>query len=240
MSRASSALCLPPARTTLEGVTDSSDAPPVDRRIDPRNPRAAPYCYFVATRTAIRPSREISFLVPLWRLRVRRSRASKGVEHHDPAVSSRPRGERAPGRCARFAGNPRPVSDLVAGSPRRARRSGRSRALADRVGQDVRARDQTLRQANLSSGSRPSQVAQIAEVGVTPRYELTGRPDRVVLSGNPREVRAWAGPWPADERWWELESARVRARLQVVLAGGDQALLLVREHDRWAVEGVYD
>jgi protein ImuB len=81
-----------------------------------------------------------------------------------------------------------------------------------------------------------------AEVGVTGRYELTGRPCRVVLHGGPREVRAWAGPWPADERWWEPEETRVRSRVQVVIADGQEqsALLLVYENERWVVEGVYD
>jgi protein ImuB len=30
-------------------------------------------------------------------------------------------------------------------------------------------------------------------------------------------VRAWAGPWCVDERWWDPIAHRRRARLQVVL-----------------------
>jgi protein ImuB len=78
-----------------------------------------------------------------------------------------------------------------------------------------------------------------ADVGVTGRYELTGKPCQVkVNGGRPRQVLAWAGPWPADERWWEPESAHRRARLQVLLP--DEALLLTRENEHWIVEGIYD
>lgn len=52
-------------------------------------------------------------------------------------------------------------------------------------------------------------------------------------------VRAWAGPWPCDERWWDPASARRRARAQVVLADGT-AHLLTLESGRWSVEATYD
>ncbi|AHI01457.1 DNA polymerase Y family protein [Kutzneria viridogrisea] len=79
-----------------------------------------------------------------------------------------------------------------------------------------------------------------APVGVTGRHVLTGAPAQVVLGGGPpRAVLAWAGPWSAEERWWERE--RRRSRLQVVLDDAEQtALLLVREDKRWTVEGIYD
>jgi len=77
-----------------------------------------------------------------------------------------------------------------------------------------------------------------AEVGVTGRYVLTGDPYWIaVRGGRPKEVLGWAGPWAADERWWE-PTARRRARLQVLLDSA--ALLLVRENERWIVEGQYD
>ncbi|WP_091452381.1 DNA polymerase Y family protein [Actinokineospora iranica] len=84
------------------------------------------------------------------------------------------------------------------------------------------------------------------EVGVTGRFVLTGRPDVVAVGGGQtRRVLAWAGPWPADERWWELGAGRRRARLQVLLAekseeDSQDALLLVRENEKWSVEGIYD
>lgn len=81
-----------------------------------------------------------------------------------------------------------------------------------------------------------------AAIEITDRFEPTGEPDRVVINGRARKVLAWAGPWPADERWWEPEQARRRARMQVVL-GDDarqSAFLLVNDNQRWLVEGWYD
>jgi protein ImuB len=80
-------------------------------------------------------------------------------------------------------------------------------------------------------------------VGVTGRGVLTGVPRRVVSGDGQREVLGWAGPWPVEERWWDPETGRRRARLQVVLdaaGGGHTALLLACEGGRWRVEGVYD
>jgi protein ImuB len=71
------------------------------------------------------------------------------------------------------------------------------------------------------------------------------------------EVRAWAGPWCIDERWWDALAHRRRARLQVVLgpAGGEGprsvrgssthpshgvAHLLTLEDRRWWIEATYD
>ena len=52
------------------------------------------------------------------------------------------------------------------------------------------------------------------------------------------EIRAWAGPWPLDERWWDTGRRR-RARLQVVTGDG-QARLLTLEHGQWHLEATYD
>jgi protein ImuB len=53
------------------------------------------------------------------------------------------------------------------------------------------------------------------------------------------EVRAWAGPWPLEERWWDPAAARRQARFQVVLADG-RAHLLVVEGGRWWCAATYD
>ncbi len=77
-------------------------------------------------------------------------------------------------------------------------------------------------------------------VRVSGRGEASGAPARVSVGGGPaEEVRAWAGPWPADERWWDPAAHRRRARFQVVLAGGVAHLLAV-EAGRWWVEATYD
>ena len=70
-------------------------------------------------------------------------------------------------------------------------------------------------------------------------------------------VRAWAGPWLLDERWWAAElpelirpdgaqrltvvsaPIRHRARLQVLTGDGRALLLLFGVHG-WRLEGVYD
>jgi protein ImuB len=103
-----------------------------------------------------------------------------------------------------------------------------------------------------------------APVGVTGRHAVTAPPAEVVFPGRSatggnkrRRVLAWAGPWPADERWWDEAAARRRARFQVVVAGDSAvdrddppgavtdgvpgtALLLVLESGRWWVEAIYD
>ncbi len=53
------------------------------------------------------------------------------------------------------------------------------------------------------------------------------------------EVVAWAGPWLADERWWDPPAHRRRARFQVVTTDG-RAHLLAIEGGRWWVEATYD
>ncbi len=81
-----------------------------------------------------------------------------------------------------------------------------------------------------------------APVGVTGRGQCTAAPSRLVLqvAGSPSfEITGWAGPWPADERWWDPAAARRRARLQVLLEDGT-AHLVVLEQGRWCLEATYD
>jgi protein ImuB len=93
-------------------------------------------------------------------------------------------------------------------------------------------------------------------VGVTGRYLVTAPPARVAVGDRPaRDVLAWAGPWPVEERWWDAAGARRRARFQVLvapapddgpagspvrLADGGTGLLLVLSAGQWWVEAVYD
>jgi protein ImuB len=82
-------------------------------------------------------------------------------------------------------------------------------------------------------------------VGVTGRHLLTGLPAEVRLGDSAgRTVRSWAGPWPADERWWSPVQARRRAWLQVVLDGAQSAepsaFLLALEGGTWQLAGIYD
>jgi protein ImuB len=79
-------------------------------------------------------------------------------------------------------------------------------------------------------------------VGVDGRGAVSAPPASVVLADQASasaEVVAWAGPWPAEERWWDPASHRRRARLQLQLHDG-RALLVHVEGGRWWLEAVYD
>ncbi|WP_306744506.1 DNA polymerase Y family protein [Saccharothrix yanglingensis] len=93
----------------------------------------------------------------------------------------------------------------------------------------------------------PEPVALVDESGadvvVTGYAELIADPHRIVHAGRTRQVIAWSGPWPVDERWWDGTTAVRAARLQVLGTapdGEEQAFLLIRAGGKWAVEGVYD
>ncbi len=53
-----------------------------------------------------------------------------------------------------------------------------------------------------------------------------------------KEIVAWAGPWLLDERWWDPERARRRARFQFVDTDG-AAILTFVERGRWWLAGTY-
>jgi protein ImuB len=54
-------------------------------------------------------------------------------------------------------------------------------------------------------------------------------------------ITAWAGPWPVDERWWDPESARRLARMQLVDVSGRAYLVCFDlTAGQWLLEGVYD
>jgi protein ImuB len=77
-------------------------------------------------------------------------------------------------------------------------------------------------------------------IAVTARGLLSGAPAAVSVAGGPwMDVVTWAGPWPAEERWWDAAASRRRARLQVCLDDGT-AHLVVLESGRWRVEATYD
>lgn len=76
-------------------------------------------------------------------------------------------------------------------------------------------------------------------VGVTGRATVSSPPARVRLNGRWNDVVGWAGPWPVDERWWDDDAHRRRARFQVALADGTAHLLTLEAGD-WKVEATYD
>jgi protein ImuB len=52
-------------------------------------------------------------------------------------------------------------------------------------------------------------------------------------------IVSWAGPWPADERWWAAGEASRRVRFQVELADR-RALLLTLSGGAWELAAGYD
>ncbi|MDQ1391813.1 MAG: protein ImuB [Acidimicrobiaceae bacterium] len=77
-------------------------------------------------------------------------------------------------------------------------------------------------------------------VTVTGRGVLGSTPARLTVGAAPAvAVVAWAGPWPAEERWWDQQSARRRARFQICGADG-MAHVVVLEAGQWWVEATYD
>jgi protein ImuB len=88
----------------------------------------------------------------------------------------------------------------------------------------------------------PAQVAGSDghPVAVSGRGVVSVAPARCRVDGGPwLAVRAWAGPWPVDERWWDPARRRRRARFQLLLADGS-AHLAVLEAGTWQISATYD
>jgi protein ImuB len=90
--------------------------------------------------------------------------------------------------------------------------------------------------------------AQDDPVRVTSRGLFSADPARLVVRGRDDLLSWWAGPWPIDERWWDLDRAAAgpagsgrTARAQVLLIGDPgAALLLCYRRRRWYLEGLYE
>jgi protein ImuB len=76
-------------------------------------------------------------------------------------------------------------------------------------------------------------------VTVTGRGMVSAPPARLVIASREWEVVAWAGPWPVDERWWDTDEHRRRARFQILTEDG-RARLLSLERGRWWVTALWD
>lgn len=75
-------------------------------------------------------------------------------------------------------------------------------------------------------------------VRVNGRGDISGSPCTVVGPHGVDRVTGWAGPWPAEERWWDTEGGRRRARMQLRCESG-AAHLAVIEGGRWYLEASY-
>jgi len=79
-----------------------------------------------------------------------------------------------------------------------------------------------------------------ASVLVSGRGDVSAAPARLEIGGRPaREIVAWSGPWPVDERWWDAANHRRHARFQVVTDDGIARLVTI-EGGRWRLAAVYD
>lgn len=87
----------------------------------------------------------------------------------------------------------------------------------------------------------PLEVVDESErsVVVSGRGDVSGCPAKVSRDGKRwRRVVAWAGPWLLDERWWDEDRARRRARFQLVDDEGE-AMLAYVERGEWWLAGTY-
>ena len=76
-------------------------------------------------------------------------------------------------------------------------------------------------------------------VGVDGRGLLSAPPVTLSVAAGPwQDIDGWAGPWPAEERWWDPAAHRRRARFQLVVGG--TAHLATLEGGRWWIEATYD
>jgi protein ImuB len=83
-------------------------------------------------------------------------------------------------------------------------------------------------------------------VKVSRRGQLDAPPARISIArsimgsmSTSKQVQSWAGPWPIEERWWDVATARRRARIQIVTVDG-HAHVLALEGGDWWLEATYD
>jgi protein ImuB len=76
------------------------------------------------------------------------------------------------------------------------------------------------------------------QVRVSGRGEISAVPVSIVVGSDRRQVAAWAGPWPIEQRWWSSDRSRRVARFQVVTDHGVAHLVGV-EQQRWSILATY-
>ncbi|MEI6623776.1 MAG: DNA polymerase Y family protein [Actinomycetes bacterium] len=83
-------------------------------------------------------------------------------------------------------------------------------------------------------------VGPSGPVQVTSRGELSDHPTHLRLPNNQwQSITAWAGPWLADERWWDQQNHRRQARFQLLTAQSGAHLCTVQQNS-WRIEASYD
>ena len=197
-------------------------------------------------RARARPTRGLAS--PIVRLRVVPERIDSTRQPRGGALGRRPRRARAP-RALPRAEHARPRGGRHRGDRRRAharraagaravgrpRRPTRARLDAPVAGQPARARARD-RVPRAACRSRCSTRAAAIVADRRPRARSPRRPPRFAVGRRRRRgrVRAWAGPWPVDERWWDRRARRRVHRFQVVDDDGCAWLLVLDGEGWWA------
>lgn len=91
-------------------------------------------------------------------------------------------------------------------------------------------------------GDAPLHIDERLQLSAEPAFftppELDASEFENQLRGVPRLIKAWAGPWPVYERWWE-PAGECLYRFQV-LDSANTAWLLLLKDGRWSAEARYD
>ncbi len=91
---------------------------------------------------------------------------------------------------------------------------------------------------------RPPQTADVLDahgqrVGVNGRGLPTGVPCSILVDGRHLAIRAWAGPWPVEERWWDAKRTRRLARWHIVTVD-ERAFVVTLESGAWWIDGRFE
>jgi protein ImuB len=77
-------------------------------------------------------------------------------------------------------------------------------------------------------------------VSVSGRGTASGTPTVLVRGGRSHEIVSWAGPWPVDERWWDIRARRAaRFQLLVTASVGLRAYLAEVVAGQWWLVAEY-
>lgn len=76
-------------------------------------------------------------------------------------------------------------------------------------------------------------------ITVTGRGMASAPPAILGIRGRTLAIVGWAGPWPVDERWWDTDDHRRRARFQILTEDG-RARLVTLEQGQWWVTALWD
>lgn len=115
-----------------------------------------------------------------------------------------------------------------------------ARSTTSSATSSARSATSSARSTNGSDQSAPIDVVDKLgqSVRINGRGMISASPQTLTINGAPLAITAWAGPWPLEERWWDVGRSRRSARFQVLTADGVLRLVAV-EHQRWQLDAVY-